>query len=204
MKKGKLILVRHAQSTWNKEERLSGNSQIGLTPDGIEQSASAAKELLEKKIKIDVAFSSDQKRAIDTMDIVLSKMNMNIPKIESKELREGELGILNGKLISEVEKEYGKDYIFKIFREFNHKAPAKKGEPDTETLYDMITRVGKYYEANIKKHIEKGKNIIIFAHDGTLRAMLSYLGDFDENKSRITQFENAKPYIYEFGENNNE
>jgi 2,3-bisphosphoglycerate-dependent phosphoglycerate mutase len=197
--KGTLILIRHAQSVWNKEERLSGNSQIGLTPEGLDQSVSAARELLEKKIKIDVAFSSDQKRAIDTMKIVLSEMGIkNIPQIQTKELREGELGILNGKLISDVEKEYGKDFVFKIFREFNTKAPAEKRGLETETLKDMIKRVGKYYKENIKKHVEKGKDVAIFAHDGTLRALLSYLGDFDENQSRITQFDNAKPYIYKF------
>jgi 2,3-bisphosphoglycerate-dependent phosphoglycerate mutase len=195
--KGTLILIRHAQSVWNKEERLSGNSQIGLTPEGLDQSVSAAKELLEKKMEIGVAFSSDQKRAVDTMNIVLSEMGIkDIPQIQTKELREGELGILNGKLISDVEKEYGKDFVFKIFREFNTKAPAEKGGLETETLKDMIKRVGKYYEENIKKHLERNKNVAIFAHDGTLRALLSHLGNFDENQSRITQFDNAKPYIY--------
>jgi 2,3-bisphosphoglycerate-dependent phosphoglycerate mutase len=196
--RGVLILIRHAESVWNKQRRLSGNSQIGLTPEGLEQSVQAARELMEKNIKIDIAFSSDQKRAIDTMDIVLKEMKLGIPKIETKELRESELGILNGALISDVEKEYGKDFVFKLIREFNTKAPAKEGEPAPESLGDMMKRVGKYYEENIRKHVEKGKNVVIFAHDGTLRALLSYLGDFDENQSRITQFDNAKPFIYKF------
>jgi len=198
--KGVLILIRHAESIWNKQKRLSGNSQIGLTPEGLEQSIQAAKELMEKNIEIDIAFSSDQKRAIDTMDIVLKEMKLNIPKIETKELRESELGILNGALISDIEKEYGKDFVFKLIREFDTKAPAKEGEPAPESLGDMMKRVGKYYEESIKKHVEKGKNVAIFAHDGTLRALLSYLGNFDENQSRITQFDNAKPFIYEFKE----
>lgn len=196
--KGVLILVRHAESIWNKQKRLSGNSQIGLTPEGLEQSVQAAKELMEKDIEIGIAFSSDQKRAIDTMDIVLKEMGLNVPKIETKELRESELGILNGVLISDIEKEYGKDFVFKLIREFDTKAPAKEGEPAPESLGDMMRRVGKYYKENIEKHIRKGKNVAIFAHDGTLRALLSYLGSFDENQSRITQFDNAKPYIYEF------
>lgn len=196
--KGFLILIRHAESIWNKQRRLSGNSQIGLTPEGLEQSVQAAKELMEKKIKIDIAFSSDQKRAIDTMDIVLSEMKINIMKIKTKELRESELGLLNGALISDIEKEYGKDFVFKLIREFDTKAPAKDGKPAPESLRDMMIRVGKYYEENIKKHIENGKNVVIFAHDGTLRALLSYLSDFDENQSRVTQFDNAKPYVYKF------
>ena len=198
--KGKLILVRHAQSVWNKEERLSGNSQIGLTPEGLQQSVDAAEELKEKGIGYEMAFSSDQKRAMDTMDIMNREMGFSGPKIVTKDLRESELGLLNGMKISEIEEKYGKDFVFKLIREFDTKAPAKEGEPAPESLRDMMARVGGFFEASIKPHIERGRNALVVAHDGTLRAMLSYLGNFDENQSRITQFDNAKPYVYEFGE----
>jgi 2,3-bisphosphoglycerate-dependent phosphoglycerate mutase len=200
---GKLILVRHAQSVWNKEERLSGNSQIGLTPEGLTQSVEAAKELIEKGMNIKIAFSSDQKRAIDTMDIMLREMNFSGPKIITKELRESELGILNGVKISEIEEKYGKDFVFKLIREFDTKAPAKEGEPAPESLRDMMKRVGTFFDSEIKKHLDRG-DVLVVAHDGTLRALLSYLGNFDENQSRITQFDNAKPYIYEFEEKQND
>jgi len=195
---GKLILVRHAQSIWNKQDRLSGNSQIGLTPEGLQQSVDAAKELLEKNIKIDIAFSSDQKRAFDTMDIMLKEIKFEGPKFRTPDLRESELGAINGMKIEDIEKEYGKDFVFKLIREFDTKAPAKEGEPAPESLGDMVKRVGDFHEKNVKKHIEKGKNVIIIAHDGTLRAYLSYLGELDVNQSRIIAFDNAKPFIYEF------
>jgi 2,3-bisphosphoglycerate-dependent phosphoglycerate mutase len=197
---GKLILVRHAQSIWNKQDRLSGNSQIGLTPEGLQQSVDAAKELLEKNIKIDIAFSSDQKRAFDTMDIMLKEIKFEGPKFRTPDLRESELGAINGMKIEDIEKEYGKDFVFKLIREFDTKAPAKKGEPAPESLGDMVKRVGDFHEKNVKKHIEKGKNVLIIAHDGTLRAYLSYLGELDVNQSRIIAFDNAKPFIYEFKE----
>jgi len=197
---GKLILVRHAQSIWNKQDRLSGNSQIGLTPEGLQQSVDAAKELLEKNIKIDIAFSSDQKRAFDTMDIMLKEIKFEGPKFKTPDLRESELGAINGMKIEDIEKEYGKDFVFKLIREFDTKAPAKEGEPAPESLGDMVKRVGDFHEKNVKKHIEKGKNVLIIAHDGTLRAYLSYLGELDVNQSRIIAFDNAKPYIYEFKE----
>jgi 2,3-bisphosphoglycerate-dependent phosphoglycerate mutase len=197
---GKLILVRHAQSIWNKQDRLSGNSQIGLTPEGLQQSVDAAKELLEKNIKIDIAFSSDQKRAFDTMDIMLKEIKFEGPKFRTPDLRESELGAINGMKIEDIEKEYGKDFVFKLIREFDTKAPAKEGEPAPESLGDMVKRVGDFHEKNVKKHIEKGKNILIIAHDGTLRAYLSYLGELDVNQSRIIAFDNAKPFIYEFKE----
>jgi 2,3-bisphosphoglycerate-dependent phosphoglycerate mutase len=197
---GKLILVRHAQSIWNKQNRLSGNSQIGLTPEGLQQSVDAAKELLEKNIKIDIAFSSDQKRAFDTMDIMLKEIKFEGPKFKTPDLRESELGAINGMKIEDIEKEYGKDFVFKLIREFDTKAPAKEGEPAPESLGDMVKRVGDFHEKNVKKHIEKGKNVLIIAHDGTLRAYLSYLGELDVNQSRIIAFDNAKPFIYEFKE----
>jgi 2,3-bisphosphoglycerate-dependent phosphoglycerate mutase len=197
---GKLILVRHAQSIWNKQNRLSGNSQIGLTPEGLQQSVDAAKELLEKNIKIDIAFSSDQKRAFDTMDIMLKEIKFEGPKFRTPDLRESELGAINGMKIEDIEKEYGKDFVFKLIREFDTKAPAKEGEPAPESLGDMVKRVGDFHEKNVKKHIEKGKNVLIIAHDGTLRAYLSYLGELDVNQSRIIAFDNAKPFIYEFKE----
>jgi 2,3-bisphosphoglycerate-dependent phosphoglycerate mutase len=198
--KGKLILVRHAQSVWNKQNRLSGNSDTGLTPEGLQQSVDAAQELMDNNISIDIAFSSDQKRALDTMNIMLKKMNFNGPRFETPALRESELGAINGMKIEDIEKEYGKDFVFKLIREFDTKAPAKEGEPEPESLGDMKTRVGKYYEESIKKHLDKGKNALVVAHDGTLRAFLSYLGSLDVNQSRIIAFDNAKPFIYKFDE----
>jgi 2,3-bisphosphoglycerate-dependent phosphoglycerate mutase len=198
--KGKLILVRHAQSVWNKEERLSGNSQIGLTPEGLQQSVRAAEEISEKGIPVGMAFCSDQKRAKDTLEIMMKELGLSVPVIVTKDLRESELGLLNGMKISEIEEKYGKDFVFKLIREFDTKAPAKEGEPAPESLRDMMVRVGGFFEASIKPHVERGRNALVVAHDGTLRALLSYLGSFDENQSRITQFDNAKPYVYEFEE----
>jgi 2,3-bisphosphoglycerate-dependent phosphoglycerate mutase len=197
--KGKLILVRHAESVWNRERRLSGNSQIGLTPEGLQQSVKAAEEIRDKGVPVSIAFCSDQKRAIDTLQIMLKELDLRtIPVLVTKDLRESELGLLNGMKISEIEDKYGKDFVFKLIREFNTKAPAKEGEPEPESLKDMMLRVGGFYEAQIRPQVERGKNALIVAHDGTLRALLSYLGDFDENQSRITQFDNAKPFVYEF------
>jgi 2,3-bisphosphoglycerate-dependent phosphoglycerate mutase len=196
--KAKLILIRHAESVWNKEKRLSGNSQIGLTPAGLEQAVAAGKELIEKKLSPELIFCSDQKRAIDTMDIMIKEMSLNVPVIKTKELRESELGALNGVKLSDIEEKYGRDFVFKLVREFDTKAPPKEGEAPPESLGDMIKRVGAFFKSDIKKHLEKGKTVMIVAHDGTLRALLSYLGKLDENESRIRQFDNAKPYIYEY------
>jgi len=197
---GKLILTRHAESVWNKEKRLSGNSQIGLTVDGVYQSVDAAKELLEKKLIPNVAFSSDQKRAIDTLDIMLKEMSLSIPVIENKALRESELGALNGVKLSDIEEQYGRDFIFKLLREFDTKAPPKEGEAEPESLRDMIKRVGEFFESDIKKHLLKGKTVLLVAHDGTLRALLAHLKSLDENESRIRQFDNAKPFVYQYKE----
>jgi 2,3-bisphosphoglycerate-dependent phosphoglycerate mutase len=196
---GKLVLVRHAESVWNKEKRLSGNSQIGLTVDGLYQSIDAAKELMEKNLIPSIAFSSDQKRAIDTLDIMLKEMNLtSIPTVKNKALRESELGALNGVKLSDIEEQYGRDFIFKLLREFDTKAPPKEGEPAPESLRDMVIRVGEFFESDIKKHLSKGRTVLLVAHDGTLRALLTHLKSLDENESRIRQFDNAKPYIYEY------
>jgi 2,3-bisphosphoglycerate-dependent phosphoglycerate mutase len=197
---GKLILLRHAESVWNKENRFSGESDTGLTPEGIRQSVKAIEELQSKGIDFQIVFSSNQKRAVDTLQIMLRQSNKQVPVIITKELRETELGLFNGRKIDELEKEYGKDYIFSINKEFNAKAPDKEGVLPAESLKDLSLRVGTFYDKNIASHIAKGKNVLIVAHDGTLRGLLMHITNFDENTSRIIEFENAKPYIYEYKE----
>jgi 2,3-bisphosphoglycerate-dependent phosphoglycerate mutase len=131
---------------------------------------------------------------------MLRQANIQVPIIYAKELRETELGLFNGRKINELEDEYGKDFIFAINKEFDAKAPDKEGALPSESLKDLSVRAGKFYDENILKHIEKGKNVLIVAHDGTLRALLMHITRFDENTSRIIEFENAKPYIYTYGE----
>jgi 2,3-bisphosphoglycerate-dependent phosphoglycerate mutase len=198
--KGKLILIRHAESVWNKENRFSGESDTGLTPEGIKQSIKAADELKEKGIDYQIAFSSNQKRAIDTLNIMMKHTNKNVPVIITKELRETELGLFNGENIDELEEKYGKDMIFGIDNELDVKAPEKEGTSPSESLGDLSIRAGKFHDENILKHIVKGKNVVLVAHDGTCKALLFHLKFIGENELRITEFENAKPYIYEYKE----
>lgn len=198
--KGKLILIRHAESVWNKENRFSGESDTGLTPEGVRQSVKAADELREKGIDYQIAFSSNQKRAVDTLNIMIRHAEKNVPVIITKELRETELGAFNGEKIDELEEKYGKDLIFGIDNELDVKAPEKEGALPSESLRDLSVRAGKFHDEHILKHIEKGKNAILVAHDGTCKALLFHLVGFDENRLRITEFENAKPYIYTYEE----
>jgi 2,3-bisphosphoglycerate-dependent phosphoglycerate mutase len=198
--KGKLILIRHAESVWNKENRFSGESDTGLTPKGIEQSIKAADELKAKNIDYQIAFSSNQKRAVDTLNIMMKHANKNVPVIITKELRETELGVFNGENIDELKEKYGEDMVFGVDNELDVKAPEKEGTLPSESLRDLSIRAGKFHDEHILKHIEKGKNAILIAHDGTCKSLLFYLGFFTEEELRITEFENAKPYIYEYKE----
>jgi 2,3-bisphosphoglycerate-dependent phosphoglycerate mutase len=177
----KLILVRHGESEWNKNELWTGWTDIGLSEKGKGQARQAGEKL--KGIRIDLAYTSALIRAKQTLNEIKSTLGIDMPTSENKALNEKNYGIYTGRNKWEVKKEVG-DYLFlKIRRSWDYQIP------QGESLKNVYGRVVPYYEKEILPKIKAGSNIIVVASDNSLRALIKYLeniSDTDIAKVELT------------------
>ena len=187
-----LILLRHGQSTWNFENKFTGEVDVDLTTLG-KQEAMFAGVLLENYI-IDMAFTSVLKRAVHTLAIILNELGINIPVKRSAALNERNYGDLQGLDKAETAKKYGEDKVL-LWRRSYDTAP-----PNGESLKDTYNRVIPYYKAEIEPQLRTDKNILIVAHGNSLRALMMYLDDISETDIAEVNIATCIPRVYEFTE----
>ena len=187
-----LILLRHGQSTWNFENKFTGEVDVDLTTLG-KQEAMFAGVLLENYI-IDMAFTSVLKRAVHTLAIILNELGINIPVKRSAALNERNYGDLQGLDKAETAKKYGEDKVL-LWRRSYDTAP-----PNGESLKDTYNRVIPYYKAEIEPQLRADKNILIVAHGNSLRALMMYLDDISEAAIAEVNIATCIPRVYEFTE----
>ncbi|MEP7143989.1 MAG: 2,3-bisphosphoglycerate-dependent phosphoglycerate mutase [Ferruginibacter sp.] len=185
-----LILLRHGQSTWNLENKFTGQVDIDLTTLG-QQEARLAGFLL-KDYMIDIAFTSVLKRAIHTLDIILNELGKNIPVIQSAALNERNYGDLQGLNKTETADKYGADKVL-LWRRSYDISP-----PNGESLKDTYNRVVPYYKAAIEPQLKADKNILVVAHGNSLRALMMYLERFSATEIADVNIATGKPRVYEF------
>ena len=197
-----LILVRHGQSKWNKEKRFTGWADIDLTKQGQEEAEHAGKLIKELNIEFDAYFTSIQKRAINTLDIILNILNKSNIEIEKAwELNERHYGALTGLNKEEMIKKHGSKQVHIWRRSFDtpppkmdlsnmhhptkneayKKIPIKK-IPDSESLKDTFERVVPYYQNKIEPLISQKKNILIYAHGNSLKALFKKIFNISNKK----------------------
>ncbi len=192
----KLVIVRHGQSDWNKQNRFTGWIDVDLSPAGEEEAARAGDKL--KNYKFDEAFTSDLKRAQRTLDIILDKIGeSDIPVEKDKALNERMYGDLQGLNKDECRKKFGDEQV-KLWRRSYDIPP-----PGGESLKDTAARVLPYYHSKIEPDLKKGKNILISAHGNSLRALIMYLENLSEEKILQTEIPTGKPKEYIFDDNLN-
>ncbi len=185
-----LVLLRHGESQWNKENRFTGFTDIDLNETG-EAEAKRAGQLL-KAIRFDKVYTSTLKRAYRTAEIVLSEAGQILPMIRHDDLRERDYGDLTGLDKDETRKKYGEEQVH-VWRRSYDVPP-----PGGECLKDVVeNRVRPYYEANIKKHLEKGENVLIAAHGNSLRAMLIILGAETPDTINNAEMPTGVPLVFE-------
>ena len=211
-----LILIRHGQSQWNLEKRFTGWVDVGLAPNGKLEACKAGELIKELRLNIDFFFCSYQKRAIETLNLVLNTLrikNNNI--IKSWELNERHYGSLTGLNKDEMKKKLGEKKIQEFRRSWDiapeplnrnspyhplnieiYKNVPKDKIPDTESLKDTFERVTKYYEEKISDKIEK--NIIIAAHGNSIRALCKYLFKISEKDISKLEIPTGNPLLIEF------
>ena len=213
----KLVLLRHGESTWNKENRFTGWTDVDLSEKGLTEAHKAGLTLIKEGFTFDVAFTSVLKRAIRTLWITLDEMDlMWIPVYRSWKLNERHYGALQGLNKAETAAKYGDDQVLIWRRSYDipPKALEKTDErypgndpryselsndelPVTECLKDTVARFMPYWHETIAPAIKSGKKVLIAAHGNSLRALVKYLDDVSEKDIVNLNIPTGMPLVYE-------
>ena len=207
-----LILVRHGQSLWNRERRFTGFVDIELTEDGKSEAEHAGRLIKELNIEFDAYFTSELKRAINSLNIILEILNKPNVKINKAwELNERHYGELTGLNKDDTIKKYGNKQVQIWRRSFDiSPPPMDKQHPYkdkinsnilSESLEDTVKRVIPYYEKKIKPLISSKKNVLIVFHGNSCRALLMKI--LNISKEKIIEFEipTGNPLLIGFSDN---
>ncbi len=213
----KLVLLRHGESIWNRDNRFTGWTDVDLSPKGIEEAEQSAELLKKDRFSFDLAFTSVLKRAIRTLWIVLDKMDlMWLPVINSWRLNERHYGALQGLNKTETVQKYGDEQVHLWRRGYAIQPPAleksdprhpgrepmyknldDKDLPLTESLKDVVERFLPYWQEAIVPELKAGKKVLIFAHGNSLRALVKYLDNISDNDIPNMNIPTGIPLIYE-------
>ena len=189
----KLILIRHGQSQWNLENRFTGWIDIDLTEAGEEEARTAGTKIKAADIKMDVAFTSVLKRAIDTLTLCLeSSGQTDIPITKHPALNERHYGELQGLNKAETAEKYG-DAQVKLWRRSFDVRP-----PNGESLKDTAARALPYFYDAILPELKAGKNVVVSAHGNSLRAIVMKLDNLSEAEILELNIPNGVPIVYDF------
>ncbi|MCY4524153.1 MAG: 2,3-bisphosphoglycerate-dependent phosphoglycerate mutase [Halobacteriovoraceae bacterium] len=204
-----LVLIRHGQSVWNRQNLFTGWEDVELSEQGVKEAKEAAKFLKKEKLKFDLAYSSILKRAIKTAEIITRELDFKKQIIKHWRLNERHYGALQGKNKKEVAEIHGDEQVRIWRRSYDTPPPfsdqasnktAKKEIPVIlgESLADTLKRVVTYWEEEILPQLKQSNNILIVAHGNSLRALIKYL--FQIDKEKIIEFEipTGKPILCEF------
>jgi 2,3-bisphosphoglycerate-dependent phosphoglycerate mutase len=217
----KLVLVRHGQSVWNKENRFTGWTDVDLTEKGVEEARRAGKRLKEANFSFDSAFESVLKRVTRTLDIILEEMGeKDIDIRKSWRLNERHYGALQGLNKSETAEKYGEEQVKLWRRGYDIPVPPLSEEsamslkndplykdlkeseiPRSETLKDAIERVMPYWNDEIVPEIKKNKKIIIVASGTSLRGLVKHIDSISDKDIIELNIPTGIPLVYELDEN---
>ncbi|MFO1362930.1 MAG: 2,3-diphosphoglycerate-dependent phosphoglycerate mutase [Burkholderiales bacterium] len=216
----KLVLLRHGESLWNRENRFTGWTDVDLTDHGREEARRAGRLLAESGYDFDVAYTSVLKRAIKTLWLALEEMDrMWIPIHGSWRLNERHYGALQGLNKAETAQKYGEDQVLVWRRSYDTPPPALAADdprhpardpryaalapaelPRTECLKDTVTRFLPYWHETIAPAVRAGGRVLIAAHGNSIRALVKYLDEVSESDIVALNIPTAIPLVYELDE----
>lgn len=213
----KLVLLRHGESTWNRENRFTGWKDVDLSPKGVEEARAAGDLLRDEGYDFDFAFTSVLKRAIRTLEFVLEETDLLwIPVEKDWRLNERHYGALQGLNKAETAAKFGEAQVMAWRRSYDVPPPAlpegderdasrdpryrslRPGEvPRTECLKDTVARVVPFWNERVAPRVVAGERVLIAAHGNSLRAFIKY---FDAMSDEAIVNENVPtgiPLVYE-------
>ena len=213
----KLVLIRHGESVWNKENRFTGWTDVDLSHDGCVQAANAGKILKKNGYNFDIAFTSVLKRSIKTLHILLEELDhLWIPVDKSWRLNERFYGALQGLNKAEVTAKYGEEQVHKWRRDPNEYPPAISKEdprypgydlryqhlterelPLTENLSETMNRVLPYWHEKVIPAMRKEQKVIIAGHGNSLRALIKYIENLNDDQVTNLDIPTAQPWVFE-------
>jgi len=216
----KVVLLRHGESIWNKENRFTGWTDVDLSDKGKEEAKKAGQALKKEGFIFDIAYTSVLKRAIRTLWATLDEMDlMWIPVYNSWRLNERHYGSLQGLNKSEMAAKYGEEQVLVWRRSYDIQPPAleesdsrypgrdsrykgldKKDIPCTECLKDTVARFLPYWKDTIAPVVSSGKKVIIAAHGNSLRALVKYLDNISDQEIVKLNIPTGIPLVYELSD----
>ncbi|MDD4364822.1 MAG: 2,3-diphosphoglycerate-dependent phosphoglycerate mutase [Synergistales bacterium] len=216
----KLVLLRHGESEWNRENRFTGWTDVDLSEKGVEEARSSGDLLRAEGYTFDVAFTSVLKRAIRTLWIALDRMDlMWIPVIRSWRLNERHYGALQGLNKAETAARYGDDQVLTWRRSYGTRPPEldrsderwpghdrryraipEEELPLAECLDDTVKRVLPFWHDAIVPALRSGRRVLIAAHGNSLRALVKYLDDLSDEEIVGLNIPTGIPLVYELDE----
>ena len=216
----KLVLLRHGESTWNKENLFTGWTDVDLSEKGVQEAHEAGKVLLKEGYTFDLAYTSVLKRAIRTLWIALDEMDlMWIPVYNSWRLNERHYGALQGLNKAQTAEKYGAAQVKIWRRSYDIQPPAltlddprypgrdpryadlrPEEVPLTECLKDTVARTLPYWHETIALTVCSGKRVIVAAHGNSLRGLVKYLDNVSDHDIVELNIPTGIPLVYELDE----
>jgi len=213
----KLVLLRHGESVWNKENRFTGWIDMGLSDRGVEEAKESGRALLKEGFVFDVAYTSVLKRAIKTLWLALEEMDlMWIPIHHNWRLNERHYGALQGLNKTETVEKHGMEQVQIWRRSYDVPPPALTPDspyypgrdpryanvptedlPLTECLKDVVARFLPYWHDTLAPAVKAGKRVIIAAHGNSLRALVKYLDNVSDQEIVGLNIPTGIPLVYE-------
>lgn len=219
----RLVLLRHGESTWNKENRFTGWTDVDLSDRGVGEATEAGKTLKKEGFDFRIAYTSYLTRAIRTLSLTLEQMDLQwIPVYKTWRLNEKHYGVLQGLNKTEMAEKYGDQQVL-IWRRsydippppmenddprhprFDHRYRDLKPEeiPATESLKETVERIVPYWKETIAPSLKQHKEVLVAAHGNSLRGILKYLKNISNEDIVGINLPTGIPYVFEFDDDLN-
>ena len=216
----KLVLIRHGESIWNKENRFTGWTDVDLSETGVQEAMEAGKVLKNAGYHFEVAYTSYLTRAIRTLWLIQQEMDLLwIPVYKSWRLNEKHYGLLQGLNKSEMAEQYGEEQVLIWRRSYDIAPPpiedndprhprfdhryadlAPMDIPATESLKDTINRIVPYWTEEMSGKLRQHKQLLVAAHGNSLRGIVKYLKKMTDQEILGFNLPTGVPLIYEMDE----
>jgi 2,3-bisphosphoglycerate-dependent phosphoglycerate mutase len=210
----KLVLLRHGESVWNRENRFTGWTDVDLSPKGIEEARAGGRALRQEGYAFDLAFTSVLRRAIRTLWIAMEELDrLWLPVEKSWRLNERHYGALQGLNKAEMATKFGEAQVHVWRRSYDTPPPALSKEderyegrdprysgvevPLTECLKDTVARVIPYWNSTIAPQVRAGKRVLVAAHGNSLRALVKHLDGIADDEIVGLNIPTGVPLVYE-------